>query len=235
MITTGKKTQPFIALLYGVPKIGKTHLACLADKPLIIDVENGSGHFDVARIDRILNFDLLTEAMREAVISKDFNTIIFDSVTRLERIFTADLLEKNPKWVNLETPGYGKGQLALAQMWKDFLEKLEMFRFRNKNVILIGHQRTKAVNDPILDPYDRIEIDVVKNAHSEITASVDAVLYYRWKTIVKKGENGKKNIAVSRNIRELYTQERAGFIGGNRFNLDVCIENPDHTLWEMMK
>lgn len=236
MITRGKQTRAFFALLYGAPKVGKTHLASLAPEPLIIDVDKGSGQLDVARIDAIVNKDALLEALREAFKSEEFKTIVIDSVTAVERLLIKEVLREG-KQDNLEGFGYGKGYQILAQAWNEVLVALERIRDAGKNVILIGHQKLKTVNDPMLETYDRMELDITKNATTAIVAATDAILFYRWKTRVKKEEKGmKRSIGVSTGIREVYTHEKAGFIAGNRYGLDVCIENPNNvTLWEKMK
>lgn len=235
MILKGTRARPFFVLLYGVPKIGKTHLASLAPTPVFIDVEEGAAQFDVSYVQGPIDTnERLTQATREVYKEKSFETVIIDSVTAVERIFVAHLLKEN-NWVSLETPGYGKGHAAVVGMWLHFLSVCETLRNSGKNVILIGHQRIRPVNDPLVDSYDRIELDVTKNASSAIMAATDAVLYYRWKTRVKKGENGKKSVGVSSGDREIYTQERAGFNAGNRFGLDLCIENPDDSFWKKLK
>jgi hypothetical protein len=215
--------------------VGKTHLAAQAPEPLIIDVDRGSGQFDVARIDKLVNKTALMEALRIAYAEQGFKTVVIDSVTAVERLLVKECLLVN-KWKTLEDPGYGKGFTALTQEWTDVLSALERIRDAGKNVILIGHQKVKSVNDPTLDVYDRLELDITKNATTAIVAATDAILFYRWKTRVKKEDNGKRSVGVSTGIRELYTQEKAGFLAGNRFGLDVCIENPtNETLWEKMK
>lgn len=236
MITKGKQTRPFFALLYGSPKVGKTHLASLAVEPLILDVDKGSGQLDVSRIDSVVNKAGLFEALRIAYTETGYKTVVLDSVTAVERILTKDILREH-KQDSLESFGYGKGYQILAQEWNGVLTALERIRDAGKNVILIGHQKVKSVNDPTLDVYDRLELDITKNATTAIVAATDAILYYRWKTRVKKEENGmKRSVGVSTGIREVYTHERAGFLAGNRFGLDVCIENPtNETLWEKMK
>jgi hypothetical protein len=235
MISKGKLSRPFFVMLYGVPKIGKTHLASLAPEPVFLDVESGSFQFDVARVEgNIDSYDKLMHGVREIYKSPDFKTCVIDSVTAVERVFTAHLLREN-NWKTLEDAGYGKGYGALTGMWNNFLGVCESMRNAGKNVILIGHQRIKPTNDPMVDPYDRIEVDVTKNASSSIVSATDAVLYYRWKTRIKKGENGKRSVGISSGDREVYCQERAGFVAGNRFGLEICVENPDGTLWERMK
>jgi hypothetical protein len=234
MISKGKISRPFFVLLYGVPKIGKTHLAALAPEPVFLDVEQGSSGFDVARVDGVIDtYEKLTHGLREIYKSPDFKTCVIDSVTAIERIFTAHLLKEN-NWQTLESPGYGKGYGALTGLWQHFIGVCESMRNGGKNVLLIGHQRIKPTNDPMVDSYDRIELDVTKNASSSIVSATDAVLYYRWKTRVKKGENGKKSVGLSSGDREIYCQERAGFLAGNRFGLDMCVENPDENFWKGM-
>lgn len=234
MIVLGKQERPFFAVLYGPPKVGKTHLATLASKPLILDVEEGSHQFDVARIVAIKTKASFLAALREAYKEQDYSTIVIDSVTAVERLLVKHVLEEH-KQPNLEAFGYGKGFTILASEWAYVLSIIESMR-EKKNIILIGHQKVKTVSDPTVDSYDKLEIDITKHATNLVCAASDAILFYRWKTRVKKDDNGRRPVAISQGVREVWTQERGGFLAGNRYGLDLCIENPtNESLWEKMK
>jgi AAA domain len=235
MITTGKVQKPFHALLYGPPKIGKTHLALQAQAPLVIDADDGSGQFDAARISNVTSLDILMDALRCAYKSDEHKTVILDSVTAIDRIIS-DSVCKNNGWANLEALDYGKCHAHVYSEWKKVLDIVEQLKAKGKNIIWIGHQKVTTVRDPMLDVYEKLDLEVSKGVLKELISRTDAILYYRWKINVTKDDKTKRVRGLSNGTRQIFTKENASFVAGNRYNLPFMIENPNNvTLWELMK
>ncbi len=234
MITKGKVIKPFHSLLYGPPKIGKTHLALQAKNPLIIDADDGSSQFDCDRIS-VTSYDVLLNALREAFKSENYDTVIIDSVTAIDRILTEHLLKEH-NWDNMLALDYGKCFEHLYSEWKKLLNIVEQLKNKGKNIIWIGHQKIVTVKDPMLDSYEKLDLEISKLALKELMSRTDAILYYRWKINVVKDEKTKKVRGLSNGTRQIFTKENASFVAGNRYNLPASIDNPTNvTLWEMMK
>jgi len=50
-VRTGKVVRPQRGVIYGVESVGKTTLAAQAPSPIFLDIEGGSSHLDVPRLD----------------------------------------------------------------------------------------------------------------------------------------------------------------------------------------
>ena len=118
-IIKGRVKAPWLAVLYGVPGIGKSTLAALAPDPLFLDLEGGLTRVECARSPRINSWPELVEALRFAHGS-EYQTVVLDTVDGLEDIIRRHVCEAN-NWKSIEAPGYGKGY---AVMQEKFLELL---------------------------------------------------------------------------------------------------------------
>jgi AAA domain len=234
MIVKGKVSKPFHALLYGPPKIGKTHLAIQSEKPLVIDTDDGSGNFECDRIP-VKDNVVLVEALREAYKNEEYKTVIIDSVTAVDRIL-GDAVCKANGWANLEALDYGKCHAYVYTEWKKILDIAESIKQKGKNIIWVGHQKVTTVRDPMLELYEKLDLEVGKGVLKELMSRTDAILYYRWKINVVKDDKTKRVKGLSNGTRQLFTKENASFVAGNRYNLPPVIENPTkETLWSVMK
>lgn len=230
-IKTGKMSEPFTCLIYGISGIGKTTLASKAPNPIILDCEEGSSRLEVARVSVTKNADLFP-AMTWAA-KQEYQTVVIDSTTAIQKMLIEIVLRDN-KWPNLQKPGFGKGDAAVVECWQRILNGVKYIKASGKNCILIGHARTKTFQDPMLEAYDRYEPDVLRHAISPIAAALDAVFFYRYRTHVRESDDEKRFIAIGGDDRELYTQEQPAFIAKNRYNLEPVIENPTSKLFERM-
>jgi hypothetical protein len=232
-ITTGKISEPFTCLIYGIAGIGKTTLASKAPNPLFIDLEEGTGRIDTARI-KVKTREQLSEAFAWAA-KQHHQTIVLDSMTAIEKLMIRKLLKENPKWKGtLQGAGYGNGYKALVDMWQEIMNGVAHLKANGKNVICIGHARVKAFADPMTETYDRYEPDIEKQAFSVVHGALDAVLFYRYRTHVRESGDEKRYLAMGGDDRELFTIEQPAFIAKNRYNLEPVIENPTSQLFERM-
>ncbi len=184
--------RPFIMLIYGMPKVGKSTLAAEfspmgADSSLIIDTENGTDEIACNRI-KVTNLDELANALNIAYKS-NFNNIAIDTIDEVYHwAETAAVKMLNAKMktshTTVEEFGYGVGYAVARTMMLSVIGKLHIFKSVGKTVLLISHQK-QAINDTESEKSRTVELP--GKLSRMLAASVDAIaLVY-----VRRDKKGK--------------------------------------------
>lgn len=214
IITNGIKKRAAFVILYGPPGTGKTTLASKIPNSVFLDLESGTDFLDVSRV------ALQSSGMRQTLLDlyalrSQYKTLIVDSLSAAEKILTAELLKAN-NWANLISPGYGQGYKALRgelMKWKD---SLEAFRASGINVVLVGHSKSRIVNDEATgESFDRFSFDMDKDAIDMMIAAVDGCFLMKQKTTIVE-ENGKRRV-VGTGKRILLTKDKPGYMAKSRW------------------
>ena len=116
--------RALIATIVGDAGLGKTSLAATFPKPVFIRVEDGLQSItESLRPDAfpvIGKVEDLWEQLKTLIGEKhDYQTVVIDSVTVLDRLFVDYVVDndpKNPKSINQAMGGYGAGLQAVGTM-----------------------------------------------------------------------------------------------------------------------
>jgi hypothetical protein len=214
-------------LLYGVAGVGKTSLAAAAPNPVFLQTEDGLGVLDVPTFGPLRSYADVQEAL-DALYGEphDFQTVVLDSLDWLEPLIWQETVRLN-NWANIEQPGFGKGYLAALDVWRGFLDGMNLLRAeRGMGVILIAHCDIRRFDSPETEPYDRYVIKLQQRAAALVQEHVDAVLFANYRVSTVKTDVGfKKQVVrgVSGGDRLLHTTERPAFLAKNRFGLDDTV------------
>lgn len=212
---------PWKLVLYGVAGIGKSSLAAKASKPLFLDLEGGLGRIDADKTPRLESWEQVIEAMRFAFQTKEYETIVIDTLDGLEEIIRKHVLAAN-HWKSIEQGGYGKGYVLMLECLQNFLDMCDKL---GKNVILIGHEQIKLFASPDQDSYDRYLLKMHQKLAGVMIARADAVLFAQYESVLKGDRADDTRLrAIGTGKRLLRTQETPAFIAKNRFNLEPTIE-----------
>jgi hypothetical protein len=216
-VSKGKKKQHKMVMLYGVPGVGKSTLASFMPNPIFVDLEHGTSELEVARIDNTSDMFAIYKWFSE---QNDFETIVIDSWTKLEQKILTTLLTQFKK-DSLASFPFGQGyELLKTEVDKHIKAWEYLTRKCGKNVMLIAHSRIKTFNEPLLEPYDRYEPDIINKCLTQLTSAFDEVFFYKFNAFISKEK------AVSSGDRELYTKEQPAFIAKSRMNLPGVMTNP---------
>jgi hypothetical protein len=233
--------KPARVLIHGTASIGKTTMASYAPNPVFIQTEDGLASVDVNAFPLAKTFNEVLDALR--VLGEgghNFETVVIDSVDWLEPLIFQQVCDDN-KWMNIETPGYGKGYAAAMVMWRKYIDYINYLRDScGMWVVQIAHTDIKRFNAPDTEPYDRYQIKLKDRASELLIEHSDLVLFCNRVVSIKEtdaGFNKKITRAVGGDQRIVHTTERPSHIAKSRYPLpdSIYIQSADWTpLWEMI-
>ena len=215
-IIKGKQQRAQRVVIYGVESVGKSTFAAQFPKPLFLDIEGGTAHLDVDRVD-IDSWKQLGECIAE-VVKTDYRTVVIDSADWAERLAVEDLLATNKKQ-SVEDFGFGKGWIMTAEKVSRFLGALDRLIDAGKNVVVIAHSKVQRVEPPdILAAYDRYELKLSKQSSPLVKEWADELWFFRFKTKAVTNDGGKAK-GIGGKERVIFTTHSAAYDAKTRSGL----------------
>lgn len=222
-ISKTKRTRAPKIVIAGTNKIGKTTFASLAPNAIGILTEDGADNVDANAFPLATSLTDVYTAI-STLISEDhkFQTVFLDSLDWLEPMVQDHVCKAN-NWKHIEQPGFGKGYVAAAEEWRNFLNGLETLRAqRGMGVILIAHDKIKRVEDPLTEGYDSHVLKLHDRAAALVSEWADVIGYAGYRIFTNKTDAGfgnKETKATTTGERILHVEPHPAHCGGNRFGL----------------
>lgn len=221
--------RPIIATIYGESGMGKTTLAAMFPKPVILTVEDGTssleGHDDILVSPKMETVqDVLDAIAAFGSEDHDRKTLIIDSVTQLATMIEAEIVDADPKAksINQAGGGYGSGYNTAADKHRQVREWAGSLAYdRGMNVVFIAHADTETMDLPDIDTYSRYTVRMHKKSLPHYTDNVDLVALIRLKTFLR-GDGDRKR-AISDGSREIICYPQAASVTKNRFGFSEPI------------
>lgn len=233
------KDRPVIVTICGDSGMGKTSFAATFPKPIFIRAEDGLQAIPAK--DRPDAFPLLsaptaTEAVDilwQQLIAllredHDYQTVVIDSVTALERLFVAQVLEsdKKAKSINQALGGYGAGRSAVSSMHYRVRKAVGMLNERKgMHVVFVAHADIETMKLPDMEDYMRWTFKMHENSIAPYKDDVDVVGFIRLETFTR-GDEGERKKAISTGERQLVVHATAANVSKNRFGIEDALELP---------
>ena len=218
-IIKGKQKKHLRAVLYGVEGIGKTTFGSKAAKPLFIDVEGGSNHMDIDRIQPASYSEVKQIIANLIANTGGYQTLVIDTADWLEKLMQDHICKNNitGKVVDsIESFGYGKGWVMIEEAWSKLLDQLNRLKM---DVLFLAHSEVKKFEQPEeAGAYDRYTLKMSKKGSAIIKEWPDLLLFAKYDMIVHTDEN-KKTKASGGQRRIMHTTHTAAWDAKNRFDL----------------
>lgn len=221
-----KQNKPPRIVLYGTPKIGKSTFCSNIKNVLFLDIENGTGNLNVARIERDAletYTDVLNTLEALSVQEHDFKSVVIDSADFLERIIQEQVgKEHNCEFSKI---GYGRGEVRVASLWREITQKLDnLVTNQNMSVWVIAHEIQRKINEPNQDTYDKYTLAMSAKSVDVLQAWADAILFAEEEThLTSKKQGMGEKVKAYAGDRVIHTKESPRHLAGNRYNLPDVI------------
>lgn len=204
--------------IYGGEGVGKTSLACRANKPFILNLEDGIP----PALSSIPNIRAKTYAecmdVLEALYTQehDFKSIVVDSLDVVEEMITLKVCTEN-RYTDIAKGAYGAGYQARTAVWANWFKCLDLLRDKGLTIILIAHAAVVKVSDPLLPEYDKQSIHLYKTESLKVVEWCDVVGYALIKTYTTN--DGKRNLATTADEHVIKTHTNPAYTAKTRYEM----------------
>jgi len=218
--------RPVLITVCGDSGLGKTTLACTFPKPIVIRAEDGLQAIPVDRrpdaFPVLTGVDMLWDQLKGLMHEEhQYRTLVVDSVTALERMFSLHVVEtdpKKPRGIQQALGGYGAGRDAVAAMHARVRKAAGLLaEKRGMNTVFVAHADTSRVEPPDDDAYMRYTLRLHEKSMPAYVDDVDVVGFLKLETFTT-GDGDKKK-AISDGTRILITHATAANVSKNRYGI----------------
>lgn len=217
-ITTGVVPKAQKVVLYGVEGIGKSTFAAQFPNPLFIDTEDSTLHMNVARFDKPTSWNMLLQQIEYVKQNKPCQTLVIDTIDWAEEICKNHLMAANG-WSAIDSEGYGKKYVALANEIGGLLNKLSEVVDVGINVVLTAHAWLRKKEEPDeMGAYDRYELKLEKKTAPLVKEWADMVIFANYKTTIITDSKTESKKATG-GQRMMFTTHRPTWDAKNRVGL----------------
>ncbi|MBF2755084.1 MAG: ATP-binding protein [Gammaproteobacteria bacterium AqS3] len=225
------ESEGVIATIFGDAGVGKTTLAykCFPN-PLFIPVEDGMRAIPNAQmLPKPGSFDVFWEyltALDQSAMegSNKFESIVIDSLTALDEIVIAGILEKHDKQTLSDVGAWGAGYSMLKKTMQAIRKKLTRLQSNGVHIVLIAHAAVTKFSPPdSANDYDRWTLSLQKSTLGTFTQGVDAVMFVAPNVTVTTNSEGRGIAKQVGDERKITMHPTPVSIAKNRFMINESI------------
>lgn len=228
-ITKGPRKTAVRAVLYGTEGIGKSELATLLPRPLVLDAEGSTNQLDCERSDLTTWPETLGALATLGSTAHDYQTVVIDTADWIERFAIEDLLRRHGK-KSIEDFGFGKGYTMLAEEFARIFPLCDAIIGKGVHVVFLAHAKVVRQSPPDqTDGFDRYELKLSKQCAPLLKEWSEMLLFANFRLQIVEGTDGKLK-AQGGKERVLYTTHSAAWDAKNRYDLPESLPMPRGSL-----
>ena len=230
--------RPVIMTICGDAGVGKTRLAATFPNPIFIRAEDGMQ--SIPRAERPAAFPLLASypkpgdgvtALFDQLLAllkeeHEYKTLVIDSVTALDVLFTAEALERDGRAKTLAQAlgGYGAGVQYVAGQHARVRKAAGLLNERKgMHIVFVAHADVETMRLPDQDDYQRYSLRLPPKSLPHYVDDVDMVGFVRLVSVVR-GEEGERKRSISTGDRELIVSASSANVSKNRFGITDTLD-----------
>ena len=247
-ISDKPKILPPRIVVHSKGGVGKTTFGASVPGVLMLPVEEGLGVLQVAHLPSPSDFGEIMEAITALHDQKhSHRALCIDTIDHVEPLLWARVCQTEnvrngqakKRYENIEDFGYGKGYVYADRLWIEFFHALDALRRdRLMTIIVLSHNESRVVEDPIHGPYERISPKLHKRGNALLHEWADVVGYLDIERSIREleGARGRKmRVAAETGRRFLLLEDQGGFVAKNRYGLPVRIEIPRKGSYQVLR
>jgi hypothetical protein len=194
---------------------------------------------EVDAIEGLGAFSNVVEALRELCKdSQGYQTLVVDTLDSLEPLLIEHLCAQRG-WKDIETPSFGKGWLALDDVWRSFLKGVTTLRDRHSvTVVMVAHATIERIDDPRAPSFTTFVPKLHKRGRALVLDCCDVVGFLGRELRIHTDDSGfkERTRATSNSQRYLFVESNAAFTAKNRYGMPPKIPVPqDMAIGELTK
>jgi hypothetical protein len=205
-VTKQLKLPPRL-VLYGPEGIGKTTFGAESEEPIFVCTEDGATEVPVDKYtfadDRLKaeSWDEFLEALKAiATEEHEYRTIVIDTWNAAAAMAAQKVCSRDfdGKWTKFLAYGGNQGFAATVEEVKPALNYFDMCRNRHMAVILLAHDGTQSVRNPIQGDYHRFAGDMDKRLWNAAAQWADVVGHADYRYTVVETRDSQGNVKKGR-------------------------------------